>query len=126
MAKIDAKAQWRGWLEKRYPGANIVDNGQEMIAEVEPGLAIAVITRSIPHFHLKTTETYRIIEGALAVIVAGRVHLLEGPEGEAGMAMTALDIYPRVVHHAVSVTGIESVVEVRSNPPWSPDDHFEV
>jgi len=94
-------------LEQKYTGKKIVKNQEEnpteILCEVEPtkehpdhSLAIAVIDKSIPHVHKKTTEVYRIIKGKLKLYVdekvinlneedkyeieAGRVHWAEGKE----------------------------------------------
>lgn len=125
-------------LKEKYPGANIIKNTRvnfpakdifEVVAEVEPGLAVCVIERSHPHFHLRALETYKILEGRLALVVSGRVIILDlvsyAPATPRRSRQAAV-VRPYEVHHAISLGPEPAVVEVRSNPPWSKDDHFEV
>ena len=55
-------------LKRKYPGKKIIKNGEdnpsEILCEVDPStnhpeysLAVAVIDKSLPHSHKKTTET---------------------------------------------------------------------
>src|SRR5690242_8858226 len=62
-------SQIRKELLREYPGANIkvTDDRAEMVAEIEPGRAVAVIERSLPHFHRKMIEVYRVLRGTLYV-----------------------------------------------------------
>jgi hypothetical protein len=48
-----------------------------MVAEIRPEFAVAVIERSLPHFHLKTREVYRVLRGGLCVARAGQGHVLQ-------------------------------------------------
>jgi mannose-6-phosphate isomerase-like protein (cupin superfamily) len=100
-----------------YPGAHIVvtDDRAEIIAEIAPGRAVAVIERSLPHFHRKMKEVYRVLRGTLYVACGGRGHVL-GP-GE------SLTIEPGNVHFARGANGT-AWIEVLSEPPWTPDDHL--
>lgn len=104
-------------LHERYPGStvHIIDKGAEVIAEVEPGKAVAVISLSRPHVHLKTAEHYKILRGELRVRVGAVFWRLQ--EGE------ELDINPGMVHSACAV-GEAAWVEVTSKPCWSQDDHI--
>ncbi len=106
-------------LQKQYPGKNIVmnplENPTEIVCEVDPegGVAVAVIERSEPHHHLQTTEEYRVLEGDLALYIDGsEKELSEGDQFE---------VYPGEVHFAI---GDETWVDVKSTPPWSPEDHI--
>jgi mannose-6-phosphate isomerase-like protein (cupin superfamily) len=113
-------------LKKEYPCANVVETRGETILEIDPenGVALAVIFRSKPHFHLETHELYLVVEGKLALITGGGVTVLE-PETE-GM-MPSCRIHPKHVHQAISLQEDKpAVVKVKSDPPWSPKDHFEV
>lgn len=122
--------QWEDWLRANYPDtARVIHNDgrslhyDEIVAEQkEPGLAVAVIVRSPPHFHRQTTEYYKIVQGELAVVAQGTVSVLT--EGVPGSRKCS--IMPGIVHNAVSLTNEPAVIEVRADPPWSPDDHFEV
>lgn len=128
-------------LDHGYPLA------QELIAELEPGRVVAVIERSKPHFHLWITERYSIIKGTLALIVDGALKALLAESAEERLKLwrrpdrffdleemgipkncgigTSQYIEPLEVHHAIAI-GEPAVVEVRSTPAWSPEDHFEV
>jgi quercetin dioxygenase-like cupin family protein len=106
-------------LLKEYPGANLVttEDKNEMIAEIEPGFAVAVIKNGLPHFHTKMTETYGVIRSELYVGVAGEAHFLR--KGD------SLVIEPGQIHFAWSVDE-PAWIEVKSDPPWSPEDHVMV
>jgi len=78
-------------LEKQYPGKNIVknigDNSSEILCEIDPttlhpdySIAIAVIDRSLPHFHKVTTEDYEVIEGELTLFIDGEKTILNKGE----------------------------------------------
>lgn len=113
-------------LQKEYPGKFIIQNHPtdptEIICEIEPtsehsdySTAIAVIDRSIPHYHLKTTETYEIIRGQLKLTVADEEHTLK----EGG----SFTIHPGQRHFA---EGNETWVRVTSHPGWTKEDHYLV
>ena len=104
-------------LVQKYPDANIVviDDQAEVIAEIELGRAIAVIERSQPHFHRHLTETYRVLSGTLCVASGGIGHIVSPNQ--------TLKIPPGQIHYARGVDG-PAWVEVLSNPPWAPEDHF--
>lgn len=109
-------------LSRKYPGRRIIKNNEEypteIICEIDPpgshpehSTAIAVIDKSIPHYHNKTIETYKLIKGELTLIVDGKENQL-GPG----------DVYvvkPKEVHQAF---GNESWVEVYSIPGWTEED----
>ncbi|MBX9772109.1 MAG: hypothetical protein K2X29_12100 [Candidatus Obscuribacterales bacterium] len=116
-------------LEKTYPGCKIIclpeDNPREIICELGPieggSRAIAVISASDLHYHLRTIEKYRVLKGELLVETdsrdkAGSIILTPRrlAEGE------SLTIYPGTIHCA---TGNEVWVEVDAFPAWTPDDH---
>lgn len=108
-------------LQGRYPDAPVtIVSPQEVIAELGGGRAVAAIGAggSDAHFHRETTESYKILDGELAVIVAGEVEVL-GP-GDACVIPIC------VVHKAQSLRGPWSIVEVTSEPEWSKADHFLV
>src|SRR5690349_11957113 len=69
----------RAELLKAYPGCRVkvADDKHEMVAEVSPEFAIAVVERSLPHFHLKTREVYRLLRGCLSVASQDRGHVLQ-------------------------------------------------
>ncbi|MBZ5687375.1 MAG: cupin domain-containing protein [Acidobacteriia bacterium] len=100
-----------------YPGRQIkvAEDKGEMVAEISNGFAVAVIERSLPHFHLKTREVYRVLRGTLYVASGGEGHVLR--KGD------SFTIEVGQIHCA---RGAEEPawVEVESTPPWSVDDHF--
>ena len=100
-----------------YPGSRVIvaEDNREMIAEISAGLAVAVIERSLPHFHLKMREIYRVLRGTLHVACGGRGFVLH--EGE------TITIEPGQIHFARAVAE-PAWIEVESEPPWSADDHF--
>src|SRR5437773_6534298 len=104
-------------LLQDYPGAHIkvTKDRAEMVAEIDPKLAVAVIERSLPHFHRKTIETYRVLRGTLYVACGGHGHVL-GP-GE------SLIVESGNVHFARGASG-PAWVEVLSEPAWTVEDHL--
>jgi mannose-6-phosphate isomerase-like protein (cupin superfamily) len=107
----------RAELMEAYPGCSVkvAEDEREMVAEIRPEFAVAVIERSLPHFHLKTREVYRVLRGALCVARAGQGHVLQ--KGD------AIAIEPGQIHSARAV-GEPAWIEVESEPPWSATDHF--
>jgi mannose-6-phosphate isomerase-like protein (cupin superfamily) len=104
-------------LRKAYPGCRVkvAADKREMVAEISDKFAVAVIERSMAHFHLKTKEVYRLIRGTLCVARAGKGHVLQVGE--------TIEIEPGQIHYARAV-GEPAWVEVETEPPWSVDDHF--
>jgi len=111
-------------LSQKYPGKKIVqlpeNNPTEILCEIDPAtnhpeksIAIAVIDKSEPHYHKKTTEIYKVIKGNLSMVIDGQKNKLE--EGD------SLIIKPRDIHYAI---GDETWIEVYSEPGWSPEDHI--
>lgn len=102
---------------KYYPGCHIKisEDKREMVAEISKGFAVAVIKQSQPHLHLKMKEIYRVLQGTLYVASDSNGHVLR--KGDSIM------IEPGQIHHARAAD--EPVwIEVESDPPWSPGDHF--
>jgi len=111
-------------LSQKYPGKEMIkspeDNPTEIVCETEPatdqqtnGVAVAVIDRSEPHYHKKTTELYKVIKGTLVVFVNDKKYKLK--EGD------TLTVVPGEVHYAV---GDETWVEVYAEPGWTFEDHI--
>lgn len=115
----DQLSKLRKDLLNEYPGSNIkvTEDRAEMVAEIEPRRAVAVIERSLPHFHTRTTEVYRGLKGVLYVACGGRGHVLHPGE--------SLTIEPGTIHFA-KAAGDPAWIEVHTEPPWSPDDHLIV
>ena len=116
MTQIDIDKARKELIES-YPGSRVKiagDNG-EMVAEISPEFAVAVIGRSQPHFHLKTREVYTVLRGALHVACGGQGYVLR--KGE------SITIDPGQIHFA-RATDDPAWIEVKSAPPWSPDDYF--
>lgn len=109
-------------LEKAYPlishperNIMVIDEkgAREVICEFEKGKAMAVILKSLPHYHKKTTETYTVLKGYLRVYKNSRSFFIAPRE--------TIVIPPDVPHYAV---GNETWVLVLSDPPWRQEDHF--
>jgi len=107
-------------LERKYPAKKILINSGEIVCETEPaknpgesGAAVAVIDKSVAHYHKKTVETYKVIRGNLTVFKNGTAHELR--EGD------KLTIDPGEIHYAI---GNETWVEVVAAPGWTIEDHF--
>jgi mannose-6-phosphate isomerase-like protein (cupin superfamily) len=110
-------AKTRLELMSKYPGCRVkvAEDNKEMVAEVSDSFAVAVIERSVEHFHLKTREAYKVLRGTLHVACEGRGHVLR--EGE------SFTIEPGQVHFARAAR--EPVwIEVESTPGWTAEDHF--
>jgi len=107
----------RAELLKTYPGCRVkvAEDKREMVAEVSDKFAVAVIKRSIPHFHLKTKEIYRLTRGTLCVARASQGHVLQVGE--------SIVIEPGQIHYARAI-GEPAWVEVETDPPWPATDHF--
>ncbi|MBN1162406.1 NUDIX domain-containing protein [Patescibacteria group bacterium] len=111
-------------LNQKYPGKAVFKNDEkettEILCEIEPckehseySNAIAVIDKSIPHIHYKTTETYKVIKGILTLHVGNEVLTLK--EGDSYV------IKPNNVHWA---EGDETWIECYSEPGWTLEDQI--
>ncbi|MBP9690667.1 cupin domain-containing protein [Candidatus Woesebacteria bacterium] len=111
-------------LEAKYPDKTIVKNDAndptEIICEVEPtrdhpeySLAIAVIDRSVSHYHKISTEAYTVIKGKLTLMINDEKRILH--DGE------QVTIPPGATH---SAQGDEVWVQVESRPGWTFEDHI--
>jgi mannose-6-phosphate isomerase-like protein (cupin superfamily) len=98
---------------KMIPPQDPLEIVLELPGTPEEGRAIAVIDRSVPHVHRRTTERYDIQEGTLQLHLDGTL-LTIGP-GE------SVTILPGQVHWAV---GQATRLLVTSWPPWTRDDHI--
>lgn len=107
-------------LQEKFPGKTIINNAGEIICEVQPfsenpkeSMAIAVIDKSKPHYHQKTTEIYEVIKGKLTLYCNNKKHLLN--KGE------KYTIKPNIVHYAA---GNETWVKCISHPGWNIHDYY--
>lgn len=111
-------------LKTEYPGKEIIldppENATEIIVEIEPtkdhpekSLAMAVVGKSKPHYHKKTTEIYEVTRGELNLYIDGKKHVLK--EGE------NMTIEPNTVHYA---EGDETWFLTHSKPGWTFEDHI--
>lgn len=111
-------------LKARYPGENAFDlDGRSLhfVCEVEPTAehpeydrAVEVIISSKPHRHLKTTQHYTVISGALELHVENSIISLHpGDEYTVRSGKT---------HWARSEN--ECWVEIVSRPGWTKEDHI--
>lgn len=113
-------------LKRKYPGKRIFKNIEkqptEIICEVEPtdehpeySVAIAVIDRSVPHYHQKTEEVYEVIEGELDLFIDGEsIKLRRGGKHT---------IMPGERHYVV---GQEAWIKTTAKPGWKSEDHILV
>ena len=113
-------------IKKEHPGKTIIldpqDNPTEIICEIDPtsnhpekSIALAVVGRSKPHVHKKSTEVYEAVKGELTVYKNEKKFVLN--EGEKIM------INPSEVHY---VEGDEAWFLTYSEPGWRFDDHIIV
>lgn len=114
------------YFKQNHPGKNVVclpeDSPTEIICEIEPSsehpeynVAVAAIKQSAPHRHLKASETYKVLDGDLELIVDGKAIKLS--KGDTHV------IRPPQVY---SARGDFTIVEVSSKPGWTPEDHILV
>ena len=110
-------ARIRAELVAMYPGCHVkvTDDKEEMVAEIRDGFAVAVIERSMPHFHAKMTEVYRVIRGTLLVACGDHGHVLR--KGD------SITIQPGTIHFARGRPD-PAWIEVESKPAWTADDHL--
>lgn len=109
-------------LQKLYPDKKIVKNKNrsgdvvEVICEVEPGknksVAIAIVEKSIPHFHKQASETYEVIRGQITLHKNGRSYFLQNGD--------SITIKPGEIH---SAEGKGAWIKVISEPGWNLMDH---
>lgn len=104
-------------LETKYPGKKIiVENDSvsaEIIVEIKPGLALAVVGKSKPHYHKVSTEIYEVVKGELILHVDGKKYILKQEEKMA--------IMPNQVH---SAQGDETWFFTYSEPAWTSEDVY--
>lgn len=113
-------------LKTNYPGCQIILNNKEkpteIVCELVPAstnphqsIAVAVINKSIPHYHSKTTETYEVFKGNLKLVVDGKEMLMKPGD--------KYTIHPGSQHHA---EGHQTWVKCTSCPGWIIQDHILV
>ncbi len=113
-------------LKVKYPDKNVVfnppNNPTEIIVEIKPtkdhpekSLALAIVGKSKPHYHKKTTEIYEVARGELTLEIEGKRHILK--KGE------KITIKPNTVH---SAEGDECWFLTHSKPGWTFEDHIVV
>lgn len=128
---IAAKGEFKRFIDARYSGLkNFVEDplGGEIVVEMmDYDFAVAAIYQSLPHWHQRTFETYEILKGKLAIIVAGVVTVLEAHSHEPmpgqEIPTTRMDIVEGRIHWAYALGRAPAYVRVKSNPPWSKEDH---
>ena len=109
-------------LYKKYPGKKIIklppDHPTEILCEIDPtskhprfSITIAIIDKSLPHFHRKTTEIYQVIKGSLTLEIEDKKYYLK--EGQ------QKTIKPNQIH---SAKGKQTWIKVTSHPGWSGKD----
>jgi len=113
-------------LKDKYPGKTIIPLPDEMPLEIlcevdsssghpEYSVAVSIIDKSDLHYHKKSTETYKVLEGELDLFIDGIPHHLKSGE--------SIVIKPYSYHYAV---GNETWIECRSEPGWTVKDHLLV
>lgn len=111
-------------LKSKYPNKNIVldppKNPTEIIVEIEPtednpesSIALAIVGKSRPHYHKKSTEIYEVIKGKLTLHIGNKEKSLKK-----GQKAT---IKPNVIHW---VEGNEAWFLTHSKPGWTFKDHI--
>jgi mannose-6-phosphate isomerase-like protein (cupin superfamily) len=113
-------------LRSSFPGKSCYEvdgRGVHFVCEVEPvdkdsgwDKAVEVIISSTPRKHEHTTQRYRVLAGTLELHVNDASILLR--EGETYF------VEPKTAHWATSED--EAVVEIRSRPGWTADDHHDL
>jgi len=80
-----SEAAFQQFIDENFQGEKTYIRdpyGAEIVVELEGyNFAVAAIYQSLPHWHQRTFESYEILRGRLAVIVAGVVTVLESPPG---------------------------------------------
>ena len=79
----------------------------------EKSVALAIVGRSKPHFHKKSTEIYEVVKGVLVVYKNGKKYTLKEKE--------KITIEPNIVHY---VEATEAWFLTYSNPGWTFEDHI--
>ncbi len=113
-------------LSAKYPGKKVIfdppENPTEIICEIDPtsdhpekSIALAIVSRSKPHYHKKSTEIYEAVKGVLTIYKDEGKHTLH--EGE------KITIEPNIVHY---VEGDEVWFLTYSKPGWTLEDHIVV
>ena len=113
-------------LSTKYPGKFILKNNEEnpteIVCEIKPtqdhpdySIAMAIIDKSIPHYHKKTLEEYEVLKGTLTLFVGSKKIILN--EGE------KYTIPLNTIHHA---EGHETWIKTTSRPGWTKEDHILV
>lgn len=84
------------------------------------GLALAVISKSEPHYHNDTLEQYTLLDGKLLVHIGRHQIMLEKP-------LYTVIIPKGKVHWAEACPkGSSAKVQVITSPAWTPEDHHKV
>ncbi len=113
-------------LNDKYPGKEVIldppENPTEIICELAPtsdhaerSIALAIVGKSKPHYHKKSTEIYEAVKGTLTVYKGGKKFVLH--EGE------KLTIEPHITHY---VEGDEAWFLTYSKPGWTFEGHIVV
>ena len=111
-------------LTAKYPEKHIIKNDEEepteILCEVKAtedhptfSMAVAVIEKSIPHFHKHSTEEYTVIKGELVLHIGNQSIPLHPGE--------TFIIPPGKIHWA---EGNETWVSCFSQPGWTLEDHI--
>ncbi len=118
-------------LQAEYPGKNIIlsppENPTEIICELERtngySKIIAVTEKSEPHYHLISTEHYKVLRGRLVVYtkINGKTYR------EVLAPQLTTSVPPNVIQWTEGVDEYEDTwVEAECRPPWTAEDHYVV
>jgi len=110
-------------LKKKYPGKRILLNNRqnctEILCEIDPTIlhpsydvAVAVIDKTIAHYHDLSEETFKVLKGVLNLSIDEKKFVLN--EGQ------SMVIKPGQHHEA---TGNATWVRLTTKPGWKQKDH---
>lgn len=113
-------------LKEKHPGKNIIldppKDPSEIICEIDPtskhpekSVALAIVGKSKPHYHKKSTEIYEAVKGVLSVYKNGKKYILKEKQ--------KITIEPNVIHYA---EGDDAWFLTHSSPGWTFEDHILV
>lgn len=116
----------------RYPGRPVIrlpeENPEEVIIEIMQssdkkfGIAVALILKTRPHKHLKTSEFYKILGGKVDIFLGDPQTKTAFTIDENDPGRQFIFLPPPAAHSAVAEELAE--VLVISCPAWDPNDHI--
>ena len=133
-------------LAREYPNKKIIcqpeKNPQEVICEIFTApdnswsMAVALIIKSVPHFHKTTWETYFVLEGTLRVMGGGtnrgsillpckaaNIPRTQVPKETTWLSYRPNVFWPEQIHCAWAIGHSPAKVLVIATPAWNANDH---